>query len=148
MSEAQRCFEDVREGEELPALVKQPDLVDVVKWSGATWTFVPIFYDRDLAQSQGLPDTLIPGPMKLAFLHLLLKRWAGGQGFIRSIRCAYRRPDGPKRPLTCRGVVTHVREDDGRGLVDIEIWIENDRGERSASGAATLELPRRESNLS
>ncbi|MHB8574263.1 MAG: hotdog family protein [Dehalococcoidia bacterium] len=143
MSDAGRCFEDVVEGEALPVLTKQPDLVEVVKWSGATWTFVPIFYDRDLAMSQGLPDTLIPGPMKLAFLHLLLDRWSGSNGFIRSIRCSYRRPDGPKRRLTCHGVVTHTHIEADRGLVDVELWIENDRGERTASGAATLDLPRR-----
>jgi hypothetical protein len=114
-----------------------------VKWSGATWTFVPIFYDRDLARSQGLPDSVVPGPMKLAYLHLLLRRWTGPGMQLRAIRAAYRRPDTPNQPMLCRAVVTRTAEEGGAGIVDVEIWIENRHGERTVTGAATLQLPRR-----
>jgi hypothetical protein len=143
MNADQRYFEDVHEGDELPPLEKRPELLQVVKWSGATWTFVPIFYDRDLAQAQGLPDSLIPGPMKLAFLTLLLRRWAGPAALIRSLRAAYRRPDTPKQPILCRGVVTRTAVEDGRGVLDIEVWTENYRGERTVAGAATVVVPLR-----
>jgi acyl dehydratase len=138
------AFENVHEGDSLPPLEKRPSLLDVVKWSGATWTFVPIFYDRDLARRQGLPDSLIPGPMKLAFLNLLLMRWAGPGARIRSLRVAYRRPDTPNQPLFCNGVVTRTARGQSGGLVDLELWIENSRGERTVSGAATVELPQRQ----
>lgn len=145
MSAGVRYFEDVREGEALPPLVKRPALLNVVKWSGATWTFVPIFYDRDLARAraQGLPDSLIPGPMKLAFLNLLLQRWGGPGAGIRAVRAAYRRPDTPNQPIACHGVVTAKRATETGGEVDVELWIENSRGERTVSGAATLALPAR-----
>lgn len=138
---AGRYAEDVREGDALPPLVKQPDTVQVVKWSGATWTFVPFFYDADLARRRGLPGSLIPGPMKLAIFHLLLGRWMGPGGQIRSIRVSYRRPDTHDLPITARGVVTRVAREDGQTLVDLELWIENARGERTVGGAATVELP-------
>lgn len=147
MSNAGLYFEDVREGEELPPLLKQPDLVQVVKWSGATWTFVPIFYDRDLAQSRGLPDSLIPGPMKLAYLTLLLQHWAGPSALVRALRTSYRRPDTPKQPISCRGTVTRTALENGRGVVELEVWAENYRGERTVAGAATLELPLRSSTV-
>ncbi len=134
-------FEDVNEGDRLPALEKRPELVDVVKWSGATWTFVPIFFDRDLARAQGLPDSIIPGPMKFAYLAILLHRWAGPAALIRSLRISYRRPDVPRRSLTLCGLVTGTSLVDGRGLIDLELWAENDRGERTVAGAATVELP-------
>jgi len=143
MSAAVRYFDDVREGEALPRLAKRPGLLNVVKWSGATWTFVPIFYDRDLARAQGLPDSLIPGPMKLAFLNLLLQRWGGPGARIRAVRAAYRRPDTPNQPITCQGVVTARRATDSGGEVDVELWIENVRGERTVTGAATVALPAR-----
>ncbi len=132
---------DVHEGDALPPLEKRFTLIDVVKWSGATWTFVPIFYDRDLAQAQGLPDTLIPGPMKLALFNLALRQWAGADLRVRQIRAAYRRPDTPNVPMVCTGVVTAVRPGEPYGEVDLELWVENARGERSVTGAATIELP-------
>ncbi len=132
---------DVHEGDALPPLEKRFGLIDVVKWSGATWTFVPIFYDRDLAQAQGLPDTLIPGPMKLALFNLALRQWAGPELRVRRIRAAYRRPDTPNVPMVCTGVVTAVRPGEPYGEVDLELWVENARGERSVTGAATIELP-------
>jgi hypothetical protein len=143
MSGETRFFDEVREGERLTPLEKRPDLLRVVKWSGATWTFVPIFYDRDLARAQGLPDSLIPGPMKLAFLTLLLQRWAGPDALIRSLRASYRRPDTPRQPIVCHGVVTRAAMENGRGVLDIEVWAENYRGERTVAGAAKVEVPLR-----
>ncbi|HEY7293473.1 MAG TPA: hypothetical protein VH916_00475 [Dehalococcoidia bacterium] len=143
MSEVRLFFDDVHEGDRLPPLEKEFGLINVVKWSGATWTFVPIFYDRDLARAQGLPDTLIPGPMKLALFSLLLRQWAGPDVRVRGVRAAYRRPDTPNLPLACHGLVTAVRPGAASGEVDLELWIENARGERSVSGAATIELPLR-----
>jgi hypothetical protein len=138
-----RYFDEVREGDELPPLTKQIDTVQVVKWSGATWTFVPLFYDAELARRRGLPGSLIPGPMKLALFHLLIGRWAGPSAQLRSIRVSYRRPDTHDQPITAHGVVTRVAVESGHGLVDLELWIENFRGERTVSGAATIELPAR-----
>ena len=140
-------FEDVHEGDELPVLEKHPEMVDVVKWSGATWTFVPIFYDRDLAQRQGLPDTLVPGPRKLAFFSVQLQRWAGDEADVRALRAAYRRPDVPRRPLRFRGVVTRTERlaEEQAGLVDVELWTENAAGERTVTGTATVRLPLRTS---
>ncbi len=147
MTAVQRYFDEFHEGDQLPPLEKRPELLQVVKWSGATWTFVPIFYDRDIARALGLPDSLIPGPMKLAFLTLLLQRWAGPDALIRSLRASYRRPDTPKQPILCRGVVTRTAIEEGdRGVLDVEVWTENYRGERTVAGAATVEVPLRQSS--
>lgn len=34
-------------------------------------------------------------------------------------------------------------DDDGRGLIDLDVWAEDQRGERTANGVATVELPTR-----
>jgi hypothetical protein len=41
----------------------------------------------------------------------------------------------------CKGVVTAKRVEDGKHLVDADIWAENQREERTAMGTATVELP-------
>jgi hypothetical protein len=46
---------------------------------------------------------------------------------------------------TIKGNVVSKRSDQGDGLVDLEIWVENDRGVRTVPGTATVRLPRRPS---
>ncbi|MGI8550788.1 MAG: hypothetical protein ACR2PL_08385 [Dehalococcoidia bacterium] len=127
----------VQEGDAILPLDAQVDLAGVVKYLGATWNFTRIFFDRDYAQRQGLPDTIVPGPLKLSLLSRMLIDWLEGAGEIRSIRCAYRRTDIPGL-LRCRGLVLRSYEQSGERRLDCQLWIENDSGRRSASGAATV----------
>jgi hypothetical protein len=41
----------------------------------------------------------------------------------------------------CKGKVTAKREENGEKLVDLEIWAENQRGEQTTKGTATIRLP-------
>lgn len=139
MSEADTLWEGANEGAAVPPLLAQAGLTEVVKYIGATWSFVPIFYDPEAARAQGLGGTIVPGPMKLALLSKMLSDWLGDAGLLRSIRCAHRRLDRPGL-LRCQGAVLRRYEHDGERLLDLEIWIENERGERSGVGGATVAL--------
>jgi acyl dehydratase len=50
-----------------------------------------------------------------------------------------------KDVITCRGRVLAKSSKDDAHLVDLEIWAENQRGEKVVSGKATVALPSRES---
>lgn len=130
-----------REGDELPPVVVRPSLDQVVRYCGLTWSFVPFFYDAAVARRAGLPGTILPGPFKLALLSKYLLGVAGPRGWVRTVRAAHRRPDRTARPLTIRGVVTRAAEEDGRRVLDCEVWTENTRGERSVAGSAVFEMP-------
>ena len=43
----------------------------------------------------------------------------------------------------CSGEVVATRDEDGHKLVNVHIWITNQRGERTTVGKATIELPSR-----
>ena len=60
---------------------------------------------------------------------------------IRSLRVAYRRLDTPRRLLRLLGVVTGTADVAGAGAVEVELWSENDRGERTVTGSAIIHLP-------
>lgn len=128
------------EGDALPPLLVRPTIDLVVRYCGLVWNYTPIFYDPEAARVAGLPGTLVPGPLKLALMTRYLTMVAGPGGAVRSVRCAYRRPDVTGAPLIARGVVTRVTREDGGQLVDCELWTENIRGERSVAGSATLLL--------
>ena len=51
----------------------------------------------------------------------------------------YRQPVLPDHTVTLHGFVTH--KNDGDRTVEIDIWIENDDGERLVIGTATVQFP-------
>ena len=136
-------WEDVQEGMEIPALVKNPTTRQLVQYAGASGDFYEIHYDKDFAQGTGLPGPIIHGALKNAFLAQLVTDWIGEGGTLRKFSCQYRGMDVPGDTLFCKGTVTEKYVQDGQPTVDCEIWLENSKGERTTPGSATVILPSR-----
>ena len=136
-------WEDVSEGSEIPALVKNPTTRQLVQYAGASGDFYEIHYDRDFAESTGLPGVIIHGALKNAFLGQLVTDWAGPSGMVKQLTCQYRGMDVPGEPITARGTVSRVYQENGENLVECQIWLENARGENTTPGSATVALPSR-----
>ena len=49
----------------------------------------------------------------------------------------------PGTPVTAKGVVTKKYQDKSENLVDCDIWLENEKGEKTTPGSATVALPSR-----
>ncbi len=137
-------FEDIDVGSELPRLVKEPNQVQLFLYSAVTWNPHRIHYDKDWAQGEGHKDVVVHGPLHGAFLSQLVTDWMGPQGRLRKLGYSNRASAFPGDQLTCRGVVQAKHVSDGKHLVECEIWIENQRGEKLTPGSAVVELPSRE----
>ena len=140
----QHYFEDVHEGMELPALVKHPTTQQLVMYAGASGDFYAIHYDQEYARSIGLPNVILHGALKNAFLGQLITDWIGEDGTLKKLSVQYRGMDVPGRPLYCRGVVTRKYIEDDQSLVECDVWIDNSDGARTTSGSALVTLPVRE----
>ncbi len=138
---AQRYFEDVAQGTALPPLVKETSVTQLVEYAGASRDFYIIHHDRDYARSVGLPDIIIQGSLKAAFLGQLVTDWIGEWGTLKQLAVQYRGIDVPGKPLTAKGTVIKKYVQDGANYVECEIWIENQNGERTTRGTATVVLP-------
>lgn len=139
----QLYFEDVAVGDAIPPLVKKPTTRQLVKWAGASADFVEIHYDKDVALAKDLPGVIVHGRLKAAFLGQMLTDWMGEWGDLKKFACQYRGIDQPGDTLTCAGVVTSKCTEGGENLVDCEVWIENDKGKKTTTGMATVQLPSR-----
>lgn len=139
----QLYFEDVDEGMELPPLVKDTSTMQLVEYAGASRDFYIIHHDRDYAKSVGLPDIIIQGSLKSAFLGQLVTDWIGEWGTLTCLDVQYRGIDVPGKPLTAKGKVTKAYVHDGDHYVECDIWTENLAGERTTRGSATVMLPSR-----
>ena len=136
-------WEDVTEGMEVTPLVKNPTTRQLVKYAGASGDFYEIHYDQDFAQGTGLPGVILHGALKNAFLGQLMTDWMGPNGVLKKLGCQYRGMDRPDAPVTCKGVVTRKYVENGEHLVDCDIWTEDQEGQRTTPGTATVALPSR-----
>jgi acyl dehydratase len=108
-------------------------------WAGASGDYNPIHYDKDFALSKNLPGVVVHGQLVTAFLAQMLARWMGN-GFLRKLSVSYKGMNFPGDTITCRAVVSGKSVDDGRRLVNLEIWAENPRSEKTVVGLAVMEL--------
>ena len=136
-------WEDVTEGMDMPPLVKHPTTQQLVKYAGASGDYYQIHYDKDFAQGTGLDGVILHGALKNAFLGQYMTDWMGALGTLKRLACQYRGMDFPGKPITAKGIVTRKYQDQGQTLVDCEIWLENDEGQKTTPGSATVALPSR-----
>ena len=138
----QTYFEDVSVGQEIELKVV-PSTQQLVQWAAGSGDFYQIHYDVEFAKSTGLPGLIIHGALKHALLGRMLHEWVGYGGRTKKWGVSYRGMDVPGQELTCKGVVTATRQEDGENLVDLEIWTANPEGQKTTPGSATVVLPSR-----
>jgi acyl dehydratase len=139
----QLYYEDVSVGSEITPLVKQPTTRQLVMWAGAVGDYLPIHYDKDFAQSRGLSGVIVHGQLVGAFLGQLMTDWIGERGTLRKLSCSYKGMNYPGEAITGKGKVTKKYVQDGQHYVECRLWAENAKGEKTASGTATIILPSR-----
>ncbi|HEX2172145.1 MAG TPA: MaoC/PaaZ C-terminal domain-containing protein [Dehalococcoidia bacterium] len=141
---AKLTFEDVQVGAEIPSYTRKCTLMELNRFAGANEEFVPIHMDRDYSKNvAGLPDAIVMGYLKFAYLGSMLTNWIGEDGDIRKISVSYRAMDPVDYTLTARGKVTGKQQKDGQGLIECEVWVENQEGIRTTPGTAVVALPRK-----
>ncbi|MGE0824535.1 MAG: acyl dehydratase [Candidatus Binatia bacterium] len=136
-------FEDVIEGMALPPLDKTPSNTLLFLYSAITWNPQRIHFDKDFTLSEGYRDIVVHGPLRGAFLSQLLTRWVGDGGMLKKLSYANRDIAYVNELLRCKGVVTRKWVEDDKGLVECEVWVENEQGVQLTPGHATVLLPRR-----
>ena len=145
MADKQIYFEDVEVGLELPPLRKTPSNTLLFLYSAITWNPQRIHFDKDFTISEGYKDIVVHGPLRGAFLSQLLTHWIGDEGVLKKMSYANRDIAYVNEPLACKGTVTQKSIENGQGLVECDIWVENAQGAKLTLGNATVVLPRKES---
>ena len=136
-------YEDIEAGAEIPALVKYPTTMQLVKYAGASGDYYQIHYDQDFARANGLPGVIIHGWLGLSFLGQMVTDWFGEQGSMVKLSGSYKGMNNVHEDLFCNGRVTKKYEEDGKYLARLEIWVENPAGDKTVSGTAIVSLPSR-----
>jgi acyl dehydratase len=129
-------------GQELPPLVKGPiTREDLKAYAAASGDPNPMHTDEEFARSAGYPGVFAHGMLSMGYLAEFLVQ-AGGVGAVRKFKTRFAKLTWPGDIITCRGLVTGVRDQDGERVIECDIWTESQTGERKLVGSATLALRR------
>jgi acyl dehydratase len=131
---------DVKVGDELPEFQRITGLHNWNRFAGVNYEFVPIHMDDEAGREAGYPSAFGMGSLQWSYLHSLIHGWVGDRGTIVSIGCQFRNANTKGMTVTGKGKVTAVRDEGGRHLVDLDIWTEDQDGNKLAPGHATVEL--------
>jgi acyl dehydratase len=137
-----RSFQDIQIGDEITPLLKEIGIARMMAYGAATWDFIRLHYDADYARELGFEAPFVDGQMMGGFLAQQVQDWAGPGAFLRKLAFRNRVMAYPGDSLTCHGVVTEVSSTDEGGIVECDLWIENQRGEKVVEPAsAQLRFP-------
>jgi acyl dehydratase len=132
---------DVTVGQELPPLEKELTQRQIDAYSGVRTR--SIHTDEAWARSKGFRTTLAQGMMSTAYISEMMMELLGA-GFIRggAMSVAFVQPVYAGDRLTVRGVVKEVRPETGGRRVVVDVWCENQHGQKTAVGTASGMLRR------
>lgn len=133
-------FENVRVGDELPAMAKSPiDRVQLARYAAATNDYNPLNIDELQAKGIGMPSVVSPATLGLGFLGQLVTDWARG-GQVKRASARFTRMLWPGDTLVCKGRVSDRWGEGGRYHVELDVWAENQKGELVVRGNVTLKV--------
>ncbi len=137
-------WEDITEGDALTPLPRFISTVQVFLYGLVKTNSHLIHYDRVYAEREGLPERVAQGDLLADMLCQTATRWMGRRGILRRFRAENRSPGFIGETITHYGRITQIRrDDDGAGLVELDLWSEGSASRPCVRGSATVELPLR-----
>jgi hypothetical protein len=144
MADRKLFFEDVEIGDEIGPIEKvitdQQVLKFISLWGPAWAKKRNRFTDVRVAEAEGLPGRVLPGPMNFAILSQLLTDWSPTV-ILRKIDMVIRQVVPVNLPFELKGVVTDKVLTGGEGRVECDIFMENPHGERMVGAKSVVVLP-------
>lgn len=103
-----------------------------------------VHWDYEMARHVGVPAPYDLGSQREGWLATMICNWMGDDGWLKNIDNSHRRFNIVGDTTYCHGLVTGKRHEGGEGLVDLDVWCQNQLGEKTTISRATVRLPRRE----
>ena len=109
--------------------------------TGASETIDQVHEQEEAAKGIANPAAYDVGAQRNSWVSQGITNWMGDDGFLKNLYCEYRRFNVYGDIQFIKAKVTRKYEKDGEHLVDMDAWAENQRGEVTAPGKATVALP-------
>ncbi len=137
---ATATFDEVKDGQALPPFQRVTDFMHWNRYAAVNDEFVYIHMDDEMARKIGQPAAFGMGNLQVSYIHNLLRQWIGDDGWIKQFSCQFRGMNFKNDTVTAKGTVIKKYVDKGERLVDLEVWTENQKGEKLCPAKATVAL--------
>ena len=137
MGERKLRYDDVKVGDQAPAIEHQLTRTDLVMYAGASGDFNPMHHDEIAAQAAGLPSVFGHGMFSAGLLATAVTNYVG-IGNLSSYRVRFTKQTWPGEKLSTTIAVTEKRP--GNEIV-LECALVNENGEAKIQGEAVAVLP-------
>jgi hypothetical protein len=132
----------VKVGDEIPPLTRRGDYQHWHRYAAVNYEFAGHHMDDSVGRHEGFEGAIGMGPFIHSLMHVMLRDWMGEEvGRLVKVGMQSRRPWIRGRTLTEGGKVTAIREDAGELFITLEVWGDDDRGDRLAVGEAEIAVP-------
>ena len=102
---------------------------------------IRVHWDNEFARRVGVPGAYDYGPQRVSWLAHLFTDWMGDDGFLKSLKARVTRFNVWGDVQFIKGKVLEKLKHGYDGVVGVEAWAENQRGEITAQGYAEVVLP-------
>ena len=132
---------EMKVGQELPTVRKEvtKDRIRLFGW----WAMSNVHTDWGVASNWGVPGLIANGSMSKEFIAEMLIQFFG-LGFLKGgeLDVTYIRYILPGDTITAKGVIREKLAERAVVRFNIDVWCENQRGEKVTVGTATCLLPK------
>jgi len=135
-----RDVRSLHEGELVTVWEREGTLDHWNRFAAANHEFAGHHMDDAVAQAEGFDRAFIMAPMSHAYLHCMLREWAGDDPTVRilSVDMRLKNPLLRGRVLSAGGTVTATRREGHMDVVELDIWQRDDEGTVLGLGTASL----------
>src|SRR3954466_10721428 len=137
---------NIKVGTALPPLVKQLTMEQMLLFSSGAGRVDKVNLHTDAAAAQrdtGMKKPFASGRISMGYACELMSRFVGLDVFSRTGKIDFKfiKPVMPGDTITVHGKVLEVKPDPEGMLVSVDIFCENQKGEKTSVGAATAIVP-------
>jgi acyl dehydratase len=138
----QRTWEEVAEGDQLPAIAFPVSVYRLVVEAGANRDFNSIHHNSEYARATGAPEMYANTIFLQGMWERVVREYIGLRGQFRSLS-GFRmsRFNVAGDTVVVRGTVTRKWREADEGLLAIRLWSENSQGLSVGPGSVTVSLP-------
>ncbi|PZC43953.1 MAG: hypothetical protein DK303_000159 [Chloroflexi bacterium] len=135
-------FEDVEIGDDIGPIKRSVTDEDVIEFiSVREKKITPSrFTSKEVANSEGLPEAIVPGPMNIALMAQVLTDWSDTVCLLK-IDVVFRQTVPHNKGLTFSGIVTDKDETGGSTKLGCDVVMENSDEVKLVIGTGVISLP-------
>jgi acyl dehydratase len=123
-------FDDVRVGDEIPALPKVVKREEIKAYADASGDQNPLHQDDNFARSVGFPGIIAHGMFTMAHLTKALTDWVGDPAALKRMKVQFRAVVFMDEEIVAKGRIEQL--DPSTKRAKLSVWVEVDRaGERA-----------------